>query len=195
MAKIIAIAGVVVLIGAGYWIFSKEKPLERSSQTKVILTFPRESTEEGRFISLPAIAYAPENVYPITRGQASWETLEKAAQSFFSANKADDSGWMTANFAADEQDAVREMLNDSEIRVRNKSYFVGFDYYVPRWKIPFKKGHLLIVLQFPGEQGYTVIDFKQTADGWKQTNELAYDRDMATILSASEQGKITEEVY
>lgn len=191
--KVVAVVSAVLLIflaAASCSTISKEKQASQGKNVNLIFKGQDESGANVT-ITLPAISYVPEKVFPITRKQASWATPEDAMKSVFSAFKADDVDWVIKNFPPDEQQKVKDMDNDKEIRDRNKQFFDKYDYYSLKYDVEYKNYHILII-KFPGEKNFDAYDFKQTPNGWKQTNELSYDGTEHTILQAAMEGQITE---
>ena len=156
-----------------------------------------ESLGELREVTVirPGISFAPEKIYPISRKQASWGTPEDAMRSVFSANKADDPNWIIENFAPNEQNTTKILLEDKDARNANKKFFDNGDYYSIKYDVQFwTSDYRILIIQFPSLENFSPFVFKQTSDGWKQTNDIQEYDTMKIIFQASISGQITEKV-
>src|SRR5206468_2777006 len=73
-------------------------------------------------VTLPGTLYAPPFVLaPEPKASTTWNTPRAAATADFSANKADDAQWIVDNFVPAEQAEIKRLLQDKELRDRNRA--------------------------------------------------------------------------
>jgi hypothetical protein len=135
----------------------------------------------------------PRRLGVIARAQAQRATPEAAVQSDFSAWKADDADWIKANFAATDQAALAEFLDDAEMRAASKAGFAEQDSLF-LWGVLRHEAYAFVLLTYG--QGTArarglVATLVEEADGWKRTNALSADATMDVVWNAFRLGEIS----
>lgn len=140
-------------------------------------------------VILPGRLYEPPlAVEKVSREQVDRSTPVKAAASDYSAFKADDAAWILENFVEEEQAQIKTMLDDEQMRQRNKRVFDGRQ-SMEIWAEAEHNGKALLFVRYDGasERG-AVLTFEQTQDGWKRTNALSADETFDVVFSAFRAG-------
>ncbi len=135
----------------------------------------------------------PRELGAISRDQVDQSTPEGAVRSDFSAWKADDAEWIKANFAAAEQAALAEFLDDAEIRAGSKAGFAQF-VSVFLWAVVRHEAYALVLITYGQvenrSRGMTATLIQE--DGvWKRTNVLSGDETLDMVWSAFRVGEMT----
>ncbi len=135
----------------------------------------------------------PRRLGIIARAQADLSTPAAAARSDFSAWKADDAEWILANFAAADQAALAEFLDDAKMRAASKAAFAKLD-SVFLWGVVRHEAYALVLVTYgqgaERARGLTAT-LVQEADGWKRTNALSADETLDLVWSAFRLGEMT----
>ncbi len=135
----------------------------------------------------------PRRLGAVERAQADLSTPEAAARSDFSAWKADDAEWILANFAAADQAALAEFLDDAEMRAASRAGFARYD-SVFLWGA-VRRGDYALVLVTYGQDARRarglVTALIEEAAGWKRTNALSADETLDLVWSAFRLGEMT----
>jgi hypothetical protein len=135
----------------------------------------------------------PRRLGAVERAQADLSTPEAAARSDFSAWKADDVEWILANFAAADQAALAEFLDDAEMRAASKAAFAKQDVLI-LWGVVRHEAYALVLLTYgqgaERARGLTAT-FVEEAGAWKRTNALSADETLDLVWSAFRLGEMT----
>ena len=135
----------------------------------------------------------PRRLAVIARAQAERATPEAAVQSDFSAWKADDAEWILANFAAADQAALAEFLDDAEMRAASRAGFARYD-SIFLWGAVRRGDYALVLVTYGQDAGRArglVTTLIEEAAGWKRTNALSADETMDLVWSAYRLGEIS----
>ncbi len=135
----------------------------------------------------------PRRLGAVERAQADLSTPVAAVQSDFSAWKADDAEWILANFAAADQAALAEFLDDAEMRAASKAAFAKQG-SVFLWGVVDHGDYALVLVTYgqgtERARGLTAT-LVEEADGWKRTNALTADETLDLVWSAFRLGEMT----
>ena len=135
----------------------------------------------------------PRRLGAVERAQADLSTPEAAARSDFSAWKADDAEWILANFAAADQAALAEFLDDAEMRAASKAAFAKQD-SVFLWGVVDHGDYALVLITYgqgtERARGLTATLIEE-AGAWKRTNALTADETLDLVWSAFRLGEMT----
>ncbi len=140
----------------------------------------------------------PRRLGAVERAPADLSTPEAAVRSDFSAWKADDAEWILANFAAADQAALAEFLDDAEIRAASKAAFAKQD-SVFLWGVVDHGDYALVLLTYgqgaARARGLTATFVEEAgveeAGAWKRTNALTADETLDLVWSAFRLGEMT----
>lgn len=135
----------------------------------------------------------PRQLGVVSRAQAERNTPEAAVRSDFSAWKADDAPWIRENFAAGDQAALAQFLDDAEIRAGSKAGFAKFD-SVFLWGVVRHEAYVLALITYGQAEDRSralVATFIEEADGWKRTNALSQDETLDLVWSAFRAGEMS----
>ncbi len=134
----------------------------------------------------------PRELGAISRDQADRSTPEAAVRSDFSAWKADDVEWIKANFAAGEQAALTEFLDDAAMRAGSKAGFATLD-SVFLWAVVRYQDYALALITYgqidDRSRGMTAALIQEDGD-WKRTNALSADETLDLVWAAFRVGQM-----
>ena len=128
---------------------------------------------------------------PIEQADAKRDTPVDTAVSDFSSFKADEAQWILENFSPEQRPDLESMLNNPEMRRRNKEIFDGRAALYVTGEASYESYALVFVQAEPGET-IRPLAFKKSSDGeaWLRTNELSDDGIFDIVFSALSNGEV-----
>lgn len=133
----------------------------------------------------------PLKIGVVERSKAGRSTPEKAAESNFSALKANDDEWILENFVPEEQAQVKEFLDDPDARRRSAALLERQQNELLFGRCTFQDHILLMIGVNQDRRASLVATYKKTARGWKRTNALANDETFDVLFAAVRAGQVT----
>jgi hypothetical protein len=144
-------------------------------------------------LALPGELYEPpRELGPVTAARADRSSPTAAMQSDFSAWKADDAGWILANFAESERPALSAFLADAEQRAASSAYFGSFDKLFLWGVARYGDYALALVTYGQGEsrkRGLTAT-LVQEDGAWRRSNALSRDLNLDLVWTAFRAGEM-----
>jgi hypothetical protein len=134
----------------------------------------------------------PRQLGVVTRAQVDRSRPEGLVRSDFSAWKADDAAWIMSNFAAADQAALAEFLDNAEVRAGSKAGFAKLD-SVFLWGVVRYGAYALALITYgqgADRSRALVATLVEEADGWKRSNALAADETLDLVWSAFRAGEM-----
>lgn len=95
-----------------------------------------------------------------------------------SANHKNDVDWIVASFAPGERETVRQMAEDPAMLANNRKLHERIAQETIIKRVPYKEDYVILFVDVDLTDGRTFqaqYPFKQTAEGWLMTNDLADD--------------------
>jgi hypothetical protein len=150
----------------------------------------KSSTDFSQVI-LPGRLYAPPiKLAPVAQASAKWNTPAAAASADFSAQKADDAGWIVENFASSDRSEVQSFLSDKDIRSRNRALFRAMNARYISGQVNYKDYVLLFVRDGNPRRSPKVLTLEKGPDGYKRTNALSKDDTFDIVWCALRDGEV-----
>jgi hypothetical protein len=141
-------------------------------------------------IVLPGRLYSPPIKLPPAKKSSRHDTPLATAAADFSANKADDADWILSGFAPGDRLEVLKMLNDSDIRKRNRGIFQKLGARYVTGEASYQKYLLLFVADGSPSADPKVMTVEKAAGGWLRTNALSRDETFDVVWAALRSGSV-----
>lgn len=139
-------------------------------------------------ISLPGKLYdSPREVGIISKQDIDRSTPEKAAASFFSANKSGDREWMIENWAPQDHKKIKTFFENTEVFTKNQELFRDIiEGMIILGEASYKEYVFLFVRNNyrNGKAGVPLVQTYVNEDGWRDTNALSADETAFVVGTA-----------
>ena len=147
-----------------------------------------ELTLEGELFAQPVMAS------PIRRELADRSTPVDASISDFSAFKADDGEWILENFAVEERPNIESLLQDDEVRARNRAAFGQAEtkWIYGRARYVTDRVYELLFINYTTDPARGLVEaYVQEDEEWRRTNTLGADEQFDVVFAAYRTGGVT----
>lgn len=136
----------------------------------------------------------PRRLGLVARADVDRSTPAGALRSDFSAWKADDEGWIRANFTAEEQPALMELLEDADLRQASRAGFTRYDSVYLWGVISYGDYALALITYGQGDDSARglVATFRFEDGGWRRSNALSADETLDIVWTAFRLGGVAQ---
>lgn len=145
-------------------------------------------------VVLPGVLHnPPRKEAVIAKAAADWSEPEKGAITDHSSYIADDLDWILKCWVAEEQAEIKRMMEDKDIRKRNREQLAKSK-GLAIWGTVRYKEYAIVLCKDDGDPKAMglPLTFKKTADGWKRTNALSSDETIHVLFSAFNEGGVSK---
>jgi len=149
-------------------------------------------------ISVDGTLYkSPKTLVLVEKEKDNHDTPFNALVSTISANKSSDAEWILNNFAEEEKNQIKILIDNNEMFEKYKAYQATIKDTQIIGEVKYKDYiiYLMKFIDLNGNERKVLGSYVKTKTGWRQTNSLVEDDNFTLMFTSYVSGKVFEKSF